>query len=74
MERFLTSGIQRAMLYERKLGQTHVPKRRKPAAKKQTSNEQEGTIVLLIQFWSLFKHCRPTDQVFRQSLMCFPSN
>ena len=41
MERFLTSGIQRAMLYERKLGQAIVPRRRK-ARKAKPEPEQEG--------------------------------
>ena len=41
MERFLTSGIQRAMLYERKLGQAIVPRKRK-ARKAKPEPEQEG--------------------------------
>ena len=41
MERFLTSGIQRAMLYERKLGHAIVPRKRK-ARKAKPEPEQEG--------------------------------
>ena len=49
MERFLTSGIQRAMLYERKLGQAIVPRRRK-ARKAKPEPEQEGMFYIMLQW------------------------
>ena len=50
MERFLTSGIQRAMLYERKLGQAIVSRRRK-ARKTKPEPEQEG---LFLESYQIF--------------------
>ena len=54
MERFLTSGIQRAMLYERKLGQPLATSKRKRKTAVEKKAEDDGLYLFSVWSWQVF--------------------